>query len=91
MNVEEMLCSLQLVESCRYDSPCNEVVFHFLPFRDRQRITSLPKMTKVLLFARVRFGLCYPFLDVLGQFVLHECIPIPNKDVASGSVSQSLA
>ena len=33
-------------------------------------------MMKVLFFARGLFGLCYPFLVFLGQFVLHECIPI---------------
>ena len=75
MSVEEMLCSLWPVESRRYDSPCSEVIFHFLPFGDRRRITSLPKMMKVFLFARVLFGLCYPFLADLGQFVLHKCIP----------------
>ena len=32
-------------------------------------------MMKVYLFARVLFGLCYPFLTGLGQFVLHKCIP----------------
>ena len=72
MSVEEMLCSLRPVESRRYDSPCSEVVFHFLPFRDRRRITSLPKMMKVFLFARVLFGLCCPFLAGLGQFVLQK-------------------
>src|SRR6185503_13811479 len=58
-----------------YDSPYSEVIFHFLPFWDRHRITSLPKMMKVYLLARVLFGLCYPFLAGLGQFVLHKCNP----------------
>src|SRR6185312_13551573 len=75
MSVEEMLCSLRPVESRRYDSPRSEVVFHFLPFGDRRRITSLPKMMKVHVLARVLFGLCCPFLAGLGQFVLHKCIP----------------
>ena len=73
MSVEEILCSLWPVESRRYDSHCSEVVFHFLPFGDRRRITSLPKMMKVFLFARVLFGLFCPFLAGLGQFVLHKC------------------
>ena len=75
MSVEEMLCSLRLVESRQYDSPRNEVIFHFLPFGDHRRITSLPKVMKVYLLARVLFGLCCPFLVGLGQFVLHKCIP----------------
>src|SRR6185312_11197985 len=75
MSVEEMLSSLRPVESRRYDSPCSEVVFHFLPFGDRRRITSLPKMMKVYLLARVLFVLCCPFLAGLGQFILHKCIP----------------
>src|SRR6185312_1584636 len=75
MSVEEMLCSLWPVESRRYDSPCSEVVFHFLPFGDRRQITSLPKMMKVYLLAHVLFGLCCPFLAGLEQFVLHKYIP----------------
>ena len=75
MSVEEILCSLRPVESRRYDSPCSEVVFHFLPFGDRRRITSLTKMMKVYLLACVLFDLCCPFLASLGQFVLHKCIP----------------
>ena len=75
MSVKEMLCSLRPVESRWYDSPSSVVVFHFLPFGDRRRITSLPKMMKVHVLARILFGLCCPFLAGLGQFVLHKCIP----------------
>ena len=31
---------------------------------------------EVLLFASILFGLCCSLLTILGQFVLHKCIPI---------------
>src|SRR6185437_12449503 len=74
--VEVMFCSQRPVESRRYDSTGNEIIFHLLPFRNRRRISSLAKMMEVLLFARIFFGLGCLLLAILGRLVLHECIPI---------------
>ena len=76
MSIEEILCSQRPIESCRYNYSCNEVLFHLPPFRNPRRITSLPKMMEVLLFASIIFGMCCSLLAVLKQFVLHKCIPI---------------
>src|SRR6185295_11894019 len=76
MSVEVMFCSQRPVESGRYDSSGNEIIFHLLPFRNRRRISSLPKMMDVLLFARILFGLGCLLLAILGQLVQHECLPI---------------
>ena len=33
-------------------------------------------MMEVLFLASILFGLCYSLLAILGQFVLHKCIPV---------------
>ena len=71
-----MFCSQWPVESHRYNSSRNELIFHLLPFRNRRPISSLPKMMEVLLFARILFGLGCLLLAILGQLVLHECLTI---------------
>src|SRR6185503_18397318 len=76
MSVEVMFCSQRPVESRRYDSSGNEIIFHLLPFWNRRRISSLPKIMEVLLFARILFGLGCLLLAILGRFALHECLPI---------------
>src|SRR6185437_13690640 len=76
MSVEVMFCSQRPVESNRYDSSGNEIIFHLLPFRNRRCISSLPKMMEVLLFARILFGLGCLLRTILRQLVLHECLPI---------------
>src|SRR6185436_13719419 len=76
MSIEVMFCSQWPVESRRYDSSGNEIIFHLLPFRNRRRISSLPKMMEVLLFTRILFGLGCLLLTIIGRLVLHECLPI---------------
>src|SRR6185369_4410829 len=76
MSVEVMFCSQRPVESRRYDSSANEIIFHLLSFRNRRRISSLPKMMEVLVFAHILLGLGCLLLAILGRLVLHECLPI---------------